>query len=316
MKIPPISQSLIKHVNAFSNGDFCGLLLKHIWIDGGKMPASDAMKLGQYFEYKATGALTYHGEIPEPERNKTPDKATRARISEVRKWITRRAKLKLEGIGSPETVRKWRKWVKEYEGKHGSLTAAYEIADKQAANFRRYLTEWKWTLKKVAPKETRDGMHWSLDAIIEVAPGGYWPWDHCGIKSEFHSSRYDGREFILDLKFTGLLWNKHDPQGFGGNLGEKVHAIQARHYYLYGLPVAFGVFGTNRAMECRIIPTVPDNIDGHMQAIEDTRNKITAAILTGAWKPHPHYKRCRECPLVKTCEHKRLAPAADQLEIV
>ena len=70
MKLPKISQSLIKSYVDYLNDKECGLLFKAKYID--KDPDSngeptDAMKQGIYFEYLCTGALPKSGEIPEPE---------------------------------------------------------------------------------------------------------------------------------------------------------------------------------------------------------------------------------------------------------
>ena len=47
------------------SGDTCGLQLKAKYIDGIKFPSSDAMELGNFFEYMATGSLPRDGHTPE-----------------------------------------------------------------------------------------------------------------------------------------------------------------------------------------------------------------------------------------------------------
>lgn len=65
-----ISQSLIKNYVDVVNGISCGLLFKAKYIDKdpeSQSPPSDAMKLGMFFEFLATGALPRDGVVPEPE---------------------------------------------------------------------------------------------------------------------------------------------------------------------------------------------------------------------------------------------------------
>lgn len=62
-----ISQSFMKLFASYKNGDECGLVVKAKYIDGLSSPPTDAMRLGQYFEYMATGALPAHGDGTPPE---------------------------------------------------------------------------------------------------------------------------------------------------------------------------------------------------------------------------------------------------------
>ena len=60
-----ISQSFLKEFAEYMSGDTCGLQLKAKYIDGIKFPSSDAMELGNFFEYMATGSLPRDGHTPE-----------------------------------------------------------------------------------------------------------------------------------------------------------------------------------------------------------------------------------------------------------
>tara|TARA_R100001244_G_scaffold132387_2_gene108674 strand:+ start:2236 stop:3021 length:786 start_codon:yes stop_codon:yes gene_type:complete len=72
-KTPKISQSLMKSLNAYVNGEECGLKFKAKFIDGKSGEPTDAMNLGNWFEYIATGQLPRDGEIPSPKRKKNGD---------------------------------------------------------------------------------------------------------------------------------------------------------------------------------------------------------------------------------------------------
>lgn len=61
-----ISQSLIKDLDKYFDGDKCGHLIYHKYANGVFEYPSEPMEEGIYFEYVATGALPKSGEEPEP----------------------------------------------------------------------------------------------------------------------------------------------------------------------------------------------------------------------------------------------------------
>ena len=70
IKLPNISQSLIKNYVDYLNEKECGLFFKANYIDKdpqAQKEPSDAMKLGIYFEYLCTGCLPKNGVVPEAE---------------------------------------------------------------------------------------------------------------------------------------------------------------------------------------------------------------------------------------------------------
>ena len=70
MKLPKISQSLMKAYVDYLNQKECGLLFKAKYIDKdpeSQSEPSEAMLLGIYFEYLCTGALPKSGIVPEAE---------------------------------------------------------------------------------------------------------------------------------------------------------------------------------------------------------------------------------------------------------
>ena len=60
-----ISQSFLKEFAKYKSGETCGLQVKAKYIDGIKFPSSDAMELGNFFEFMATGSLPRDGHFPE-----------------------------------------------------------------------------------------------------------------------------------------------------------------------------------------------------------------------------------------------------------
>ena len=57
----------MKSLSDYTQGNECGLVLKAKHVDGIQFPSSDAMRLGQYFEYIATGGLPAYGDGTPPE---------------------------------------------------------------------------------------------------------------------------------------------------------------------------------------------------------------------------------------------------------
>ena len=61
-----ITQSILKNMRDYIDGKECGLLFKARYIDGKRFPSTDGQALGNWFEYKCTGALNpYDPKIPE-----------------------------------------------------------------------------------------------------------------------------------------------------------------------------------------------------------------------------------------------------------
>lgn len=61
-----ISQSFLKDYNEYKGKNICGIQFKAKHFDNVEFPTSEAMDLGNYFEYLATGSLPRNGVVPEP----------------------------------------------------------------------------------------------------------------------------------------------------------------------------------------------------------------------------------------------------------
>jgi hypothetical protein len=68
IQLPKISQSLMKALSEYVQGNECGIAFNERYIKKTvEFVQTDAMRLGTYFEYKATGALPRNGIAPEPD---------------------------------------------------------------------------------------------------------------------------------------------------------------------------------------------------------------------------------------------------------
>jgi hypothetical protein len=63
-----ISQSLMKSLQKYFLKEECGLILKAMYVENKDLFKSDAMLLGQYFEYIATGQLPKFGNVPKAKK--------------------------------------------------------------------------------------------------------------------------------------------------------------------------------------------------------------------------------------------------------
>ena len=102
-----ISQSFLKDYNEYKGKNLCGVQLKAKHFDNVQFPSSEAMDLGNYFEYMATGSLPRNGIVPEPrlsyagtkrETISTPFKRA-LESAELFKKIQKQYDLKINDIG-------------------------------------------------------------------------------------------------------------------------------------------------------------------------------------------------------------------------
>ena len=59
-----VSQSLLKALYNFKKGEECGIKIYEQYVNGLETPASDAMDLGNWFEYQCTGQIPRSGIVP------------------------------------------------------------------------------------------------------------------------------------------------------------------------------------------------------------------------------------------------------------
>ena len=75
-----ISQSLMKSLYAYSQGNKCGTQIYAQYFDSVKFPSSPAMDLGNYLEYICTGSLARDGSTPVAETTKKGEPTSKYKI--------------------------------------------------------------------------------------------------------------------------------------------------------------------------------------------------------------------------------------------
>jgi hypothetical protein len=260
-----ISNSLIKAIDEYAlgeSGDSCGIQLKAIYIDktATKEPSS-AMKLGQYFEFKATGAKLRDGSEPQPDLLKS-----------------------------------------------GDLSAEYKRALVQANNFQ---IEMKY-----------HGFE-----IISV--GEIWEFEFEGINVkgilDVLAKDRKGNEVIIDLKYSGLIDDKWNEMGWDKEkLPTRRKLIsQPKLYSWLSLkkfgkiyPFYFFIHSSTNTIDRKIYKVDVGKADVLCEDIEKqikfTDDTIQYHLLSG-FEARPYYKRCIECPLIKSCNKAITLPKIEEI---
>lgn len=259
-----ISQSLIKayYDYAMDGSAVCGLQFKAKYLDKDKRfdVSSDAMKLGMYFEYLATGSLPKSGVVPEPE--------------------------------------------KAYAGTaREKLAAPYERAMKSAELFKKVIEAYGIKILEVGKHIGNDDIHGTIDIF----------------------ALWDGKEVIIDLKYTGLIEDKWHEMGWNAaTLSNKDSImIQGVHYKLLAydilgiedIPFYYFVFDASDSDNMRIIYQNVDEsrTSSHRIVIENTRRGIQNSLRAG-FKPRPSLKNCKYCPLNHECPHATTLPVIERVD--
>lgn len=175
--------------------------------------------------------------------------------------------------------------------KTGAMSAEYRRMDLQVENFKRIAEHFKLDIIQCGEQIDKDGIIGDIDIIGTV----------------------NGRPAIVDLKSTGLLYDKWNEYGWHADALEHKWRmmIQAVHYSLlvmkmYGerLPFYFWVFSNKNehAVEIFDIRFDDEAFNVQQQYINETREGIEFENKVG-WTPRPSIKNCLDCPLNKTCAY-------------
>jgi hypothetical protein len=247
-----ISQSFLKSYIEYAEGRECGLRFRAIFIDKTlSIYPSDAMELGRYFEFCATGYVREGDEEPKP-------------------------KLKRDG----------------------AMTIEYQRATEQAQNFKDDCAALGIEIVSVGERIEKD----NLSLVLDVR------------------AMYEGREVIIDLKHTGLLYNKWEDNGWsldGFEFKTKHHHQPIHYMFMTGLPFYYFVFSSTNETDREFFEVVvpqPDTNELHARRIDRIRNRIGIELATG-FIPRPDLKRCLECELFANCKSRQEAPTPKRVDI-
>lgn len=257
MKRVKISQSLIKDLEKYFDGQKCGHLVYEQYVNGVYSDPTDAMRQGIYFEYLATGALPKGGKVPEPDYLK-------------------------DGV---------------------TLSAEYRRAKSQAELFKSLVKEMGIEIQAVGVTTEANGMVGTCDIL----------------------AKWEGREIIIDLKYSGFINNDFEELGWGDLYGKNDRGKQYRHHscqslqyqYLFDRPFYFWVFSSVNVGETVMIEMVHDE-EQLAQHVERASNASKSFMILSAHEKAglaaiPEYNTCKKCPIYGTCEFRANLPIPKQV---
>lgn len=262
-----ISQSLIKELFEYKMKNGCGIQFEAKYLNNMEFPSSDAMRLGQFFEWACTGQRTKFGHIPVPDRLK-PKKLTKKELDAGKKQE--------DVVG--ELGKKYRDALVHVESfKQMIIDNEYEIID----------TGVKLEDKKL-------GIKGDVDIVVKK-------------KGEddvrFIDTKFSG---LLDNKWDDLGWADESLEYKDKIMIQAVHyKILGKAKYGYYPDFYFWVFSSTNTTDIKNIRVEvnPDRFLEHETIIKNARAEFDKSKAKG-WIPRPSPKLCGACPLAEKCAHK------------
>lgn len=275
--VETISQSMIKDVRNYMDGQECGHLVRVKWIDGKLLDNSTAsMRLGCYFEYILTGALPKDGKIPQPEYMASVVKKNGGAVTG----------LKIEDMYEP-----------------------YRRAHEAANRVKQYLQIMGLELVKAGFKIRKGRFEGTIDAIFKATKKIVMADGHVIKKGEQIAVdiKYSG---LIEDKWSihGWQWSPHQ---------KRYHGTQAKQYhFLTGLPLYFLVVSSSKEFDVKFFRTHIDEhaVEAHISEGNNMREKLDFYNSIG-FEPRPELKRCMDCPLFEGCKDRHEFPSAELVDL-
>ena len=279
-----ISQSLLKGLLDFREGDICGLVFKAKYIDGkyDLFLPSDVQNVGAWFEYMATGSVPKSGGVPKPEYMKR----------------------KKDKKGNPE------------------LATAYKLMQSHIDTFKKTMDYYGFEILRVGedikvlyPNSVEKfGFEVWLTGTLDIrarATKDIYTIDQNRRKILVAK---EGQVIIVDLKSTGLLDDSYNLYGWNlSKLDYKVKLVTQPIHYKYieflktGIepPFLFMLYSTKNPNDARIIDfRLDESAFAEHEVFIDNGIANLKHFEKYGYKPLPSLAGCSECPLRDDCEYK------------
>ena len=267
-----ITQSTIKELFSYKMGDGCGLQFEAKYVKGMDLGgSSDAMRLGQWFEYMCTGALTKFGHVPAPVRLK-PKKLTKKELDTGLKQEDILGELSKKYSDALIHVASFKQMIKEND---------YEIVDKGLKLYDPIL-----------------GIRGDVDVVVRKNGED---------KLIFIDTKFSG---LLDNKWDDLGWADESLEYKDKIMIQAVHyKMLGKAIYGYEPDFYFWVFSSTNTTDIKNIKVIvnEDRFEEHKTIIKSARDEFSKALMKG-WIPRPTPKRCGDCPLADNCPHSVKLP--------
>lgn len=259
-----ISQSLIKSLFDYVEDKECGLQFEAKFVRGILFPSSPIQRLGQWFEYQATGSLPKGGLVP------LPDTTTKGELTAPYKKMTAQ-------------LENWKSMVEKYKIKIISKGRTIKAYDKEiAANPMVGTTD----LELEITFTSKDGAEVHYPYVIgDIKTTGliYDKWNEYGWDLERLSEKHKLIIQPVHYKYIRMLEAPGEPEPpflffLFSNTNEIDHRII--HFNIDSDP----------------------ELASHRILIAKTVKELGYHMRKG-FKPLPEVARCAECPLKTTCKH-------------
>lgn len=321
-----ISQSLIKDFNDFEDRNLCGKLFYEKWITRSvKIPSSEAMLMGQFFEYIATGSapremVEYFPDAPGHYFGmgglETIGGFKAAAKKNVEPWNEILMDPFPDIWDESKTNDRLEDFSKHWKAKYVNL-AHQALHLKQC--FYVYGIEILETGVKVDFKVdntlTRT-MVWDVYAKITKMPDPNNRLKHL-----------EPHDAIIDIKATGLINDGWKPYGWDESklifkdklIIQPIDYMDQAREITDDYPVNkfyFFVHANTNDYERKIIQVNPSEsvMDDHRKKVNEIRDVIE--LYGDKWEYFPSLDQCRECPLADKCAHKASHPFVKVVNIL
>lgn len=272
-----ISQSMMKEVRGYLDGQGCGIVLRARWIEGKKLgEPSAAMKLGMYFEYILTGAKPKDGKVPQPEFMKSAVAKNKGSV----------AGLGIDAMYEP------------YRAAHANADHVKEIWGQMGLQIYNPLNSGLQAGIYLADDEFEGTIDVFLEAFRDV-------------KFESGFVLEKGDVIWVDLKYSGMLDDKWSVHGWQWTPDQKkYHGTQAKQYkHLAKREGAFNVVDPGGKYVKFFHPIIDrDTIERHKDEGRSLKKRLIELHELDLLEPRPEFNKCQECPLMATCEYAHRFP--------
>ena len=130
---------------------------------------------------------------------------------------------------------------------------------------------------------------------------------------------YNNRRVIIDVKYSGLLFDKWNELGWmWTDEQKKFHGTQAMQYHgLLSLPFYFLIVSSTNDEDIKFLDVEFDDfsLEQHDVEVDDTRKKMQFMIDMQAFHPVPELVRCSKCAIRANCESRQDAPTVTKVRL-
>lgn len=123
-----------------------------------------------------------------------------------------------------------------------------------------------------------------------------------------------GTRFVIDLKYSGLLYDKWSAMGWEWTEEQKkYHGTQAKQYkFVSGMEVFFLVVSSTNDKDVKFFHAdiSEDSLQHHLSEANDLQEAFDIQLATGGFEPRPDYIKCLSCALAESCNDKHNYPLA------